>query len=146
LLAITSQLEPAREPNEPWFQEKIIITYISFYWFISSTSQMVDMVAHMNILFDLRLLDALFCIITILKPLINTNIIFTYFLYLARELNKQAQARKRAEPIWFCGSLRYLAEPSSLSHLSRNELQLPPPLTLLQRGKIAGGAGRSGDI
>jgi hypothetical protein len=34
---------------------------------MSYSLQMIDMLAHMNILLDLRLLDILFCIISIFK-------------------------------------------------------------------------------
>ena len=49
------------------FKEKVIITYISFVLLYILPSQMIDMLVHIYILFDLRLLDILFFIITMFK-------------------------------------------------------------------------------
>ena len=57
------------------------------------------MLAHMNILFDLRLLNVLLLYYYYSKVLDKCKYyILCIFLYLARELNELARARKRAEP------------------------------------------------
>jgi hypothetical protein len=61
---------------------------------MSCTLQMVDMLAHMNILFELRLLDILFLYYYYFHALDKCNYyILCIFLYLARELNEPARAR-----------------------------------------------------